>query len=235
MLRRPDKGRSMAATLRQAKMQRRMTAIAQAKRGDVQNQWLEVFGSRPPKRISTTLLVLALSYHAQTRKRGGLKDHECAALGLPDEDWIAGGNKQRRTCNHAVASSTPQRPSARKASSDGSSRPWVETASRADKRSIGPDEVGNYERDTSLASGRRPSPRPVRRSIKPGTRLLREWQGQTHEVVADGSGGFIYRGETYRSLSAVARIITGTRWSGPTFFGIATKAQADRFAGQHDD
>ncbi len=219
---------------RPANLQRRLVAIAQAERGDLQNQWLEVFGSRPPKRLSTALLVLALSYDAQTKEHGGLKDYERAALGLPDENWIAGGNKQRRTCNHAVASSTPQRPSARKAGLDGSSRPWVETAGRADKHSIGPDEVENHERDTALASARRPSPRPVRRSIKPGTRLLREWQGQTHEVVADGSSGFIYRGQTYGSLSAVARLITGTRWSGPTFFGITTKAQAGRSAGQYD-
>lgn len=234
MLRRPDKGRSLAAPLPPAKMQRRLAAIAQAKRGDLQNQWLEFFGSRPPKRISTTLLVLALSYHVQARRHGGLKDHQCAALGLPDEDWIAGGNKQRRSCNHAAASITPRRPSARKAGSDGSSRPWVETAGRADKHSIGPDEVGNHERDTSLASGRRPSPRPVRRSIKPGTRLLREWQGQTHEVIAESTGRFLYRRETYRSLSAIARAITGTRWSRPTFFGIATTSQAKK-AGCADD
>ncbi len=55
--------------------------------------------------------------------------------------------------------------------------------------------------------------------LKPGARLMREWQGQTYsvEVVEEG---FLYRGGQYRSLSAIARAITGTRWSGRRFFGL---------------
>lgn len=56
-------------------------------------------------------------------------------------------------------------------------------------------------------------------TIKPGTRLLRQWQGATHEVIILDVG-VRYRGETFRSLSEVARIITGARWSGPLFFGL---------------
>jgi Protein of unknown function (DUF2924) len=52
-----------------------------------------------------------------------------------------------------------------------------------------------------------------------GTRLLRVWRGETHEVIAIGSG-YEYRGQTYSSLSKIAREITGTRWSGPLFFGV---------------
>ena len=52
-----------------------------------------------------------------------------------------------------------------------------------------------------------------------GTRLLRVWRGETHEVIATGSG-YEYRGQTYSSLSRIAREITGTRWSGPLFFGV---------------
>jgi hypothetical protein len=55
--------------------------------------------------------------------------------------------------------------------------------------------------------------------IKTGTRLLREWQGETHSVTATGAG-FRYQDRPYRSLSAIAREITGTRWSGPAFFGL---------------
>ncbi|MBO6676912.1 MAG: DUF2924 domain-containing protein [Rhizobiales bacterium] len=220
--------------LSRANLQRRLAAIAQAKRGNLQHQWLDVFGSRPPKRLSTALLVLALSYHAQADKDDGLRESECAALGLPPEGWLGGSTKQRRRRNAVSASSTPRRSSACNAGSDASRLPRIETAGRADEHSIGCEEDANHVRETALVSIPRPSPRPVRRSIKPGTRLLRQWQGQTHEVVADGSSGFIYRGQTYGSLSAVARLITGTRWSGPTFFGIATKAQADRSVGQQD-
>lgn len=68
-----------------------------------------------------------------------------------------------------------------------------------------------------IAAGRVPS--ATTSVIKPGTRLLREWQGVTHEVILL-EDGVQYRGETWASLSAVAREITGTRWSGPLFFGL---------------
>lgn len=61
---------------------------------------------------------------------------------------------------------------------------------------------------------------PVARlKMKTGTRLLRKWGRETHEVVATESG-YEYRGQTYKSLSQVARKITGTQWSGPAFFGL---------------
>ena len=59
----------------------------------------------------------------------------------------------------------------------------------------------------------------ARPELKPGTRLVREWQGRTYEVLVL-DGGFSWQGASYRSLSAVARKITGTPWSGPLFFGL---------------
>ena len=67
---------------------------------------------------------------------------------------------------------------------------------------------------TDKASQERPDSAP-----QTGTRLLRVWRGETHEVIATGSG-YAYRGQTYSSLSKIAREITGTRWSGPLFFGL---------------
>jgi hypothetical protein len=63
--------------------------------------------------------------------------------------------------------------------------------------------------------------------IKPGTRLLREWQGTVHEVLVL-ERGVAYQGKTWPSLSAVAREITGARWSGPRFFGLNGKARGRR-------
>ena len=57
------------------------------------------------------------------------------------------------------------------------------------------------------------------RSFKPGTKLIREWKGKVHEVVIAGDT-YIWAGQHYHSLSQVARAITGTRWSGPRFFGL---------------
>ncbi len=54
---------------------------------------------------------------------------------------------------------------------------------------------------------------------KPGTRFVREWNGQTL-VVTMTDTGYEYNGRAYRSLSEIAREVTGTRWSGPRFFGL---------------
>jgi hypothetical protein len=58
--------------------------------------------------------------------------------------------------------------------------------------------------------------------FKPGTKLIREWRGKVHEieVLKDGFG---WSGRRYQTLSEIARAITGTRWSGPRFFGLETK------------
>ena len=56
-------------------------------------------------------------------------------------------------------------------------------------------------------------------SLRPGTRLVREWRGVTHMVLIHADG-IEWRGQRYRSLSLVARKITGARWSGPRFFGL---------------
>ena len=56
-------------------------------------------------------------------------------------------------------------------------------------------------------------------TLSPGTRLLREWQGQTYHVTVVANG-FEFDGKVWRSLSAIARTITGTSWSGPAFFGV---------------
>lgn len=58
-----------------------------------------------------------------------------------------------------------------------------------------------------------------RHPMKPGTRVLRCWKGTIHELDVTDTG-YQYRGHEYRSLSQIARKITGTRWSGPAFFGL---------------
>lgn len=60
---------------------------------------------------------------------------------------------------------------------------------------------------------------PVPATARPGSRLVREWNGRTYQVdVVDG--GYVMDGKTWRSLSAIARHITGAHWSGPRFFGV---------------
>jgi hypothetical protein len=68
----------------------------------------------------------------------------------------------------------------------------------------------------SLASG------ASRRGFKTGTKIIREWKGQLHEVAVTAEG-YLYKGEAYKSLSPIAFRITGTKWSGPAFFGTKPK------------
>lgn len=65
-------------------------------------------------------------------------------------------------------------------------------------------------------------PAPAMAHLAPGVRLMREWKGRTKivEITADG---FCWNDRVFRSLSAVARAITGTRWSGPRFFGLDSR------------
>jgi Protein of unknown function (DUF2924) len=65
-----------------------------------------------------------------------------------------------------------------------------------------------------------------RRELLPGTILIREWNDQTHRVVVVDRG-FAWEDTTYDSLSKIAQAITGTRWSGPRFFGLRDKRSAE--------
>lgn len=88
--------------------------------------------------------------------------------------------------------------------------------SRASRRLL--DDIG----------GGKPAIELARRRVKSGTVLVREYQGERHSVVV-ALDGFVWREETYESLSTIARLITGTNWSGPKFFGLRlSSGKADK-------
>ena len=62
-------------------------------------------------------------------------------------------------------------------------------------------------------------------AAKAGTKFIREWQGEVHEVLALEDGRFAYRGNFYGSLSVIAERITGAHWSGPRFFGLKARSR----------
>jgi hypothetical protein len=74
--------------------------------------------------------------------------------------------------------------------------------------------LGSTEPAPAARKGRR-----TQTKLKPGTILIREWQGVTYEVTVLEEG-FLHRNKRYRSLSEIASVITGAHWSGPTFFGL---------------
>jgi hypothetical protein len=87
--------------------------------------------------------------------------------------------------------------------------------------------LGDLDRDTQrfldkVAAGggnKLTAPGQRRHALLPGTVLVREWDGQSQRVTVL-ENGFAWNGATYRSLTEVAFAITGTRWSGPRFFGL---------------
>jgi hypothetical protein len=79
--------------------------------------------------------------------------------------------------------------------------------------------------DLQLATGKRSSAPSI--TLKPGTRLVREWHGVTHTVLIHADG-VEWKGQRYPSLSVVAREITGARWSGPRFFGLKARNLSDK-------
>ena len=62
--------------------------------------------------------------------------------------------------------------------------------------------------------------------VTPGTRFVREWRGKVHVVTASDDGRYRWQDRDWNSLSEIARTITGTRWSGPAFFGIKSQKRA---------
>ncbi|MBY0558538.1 DUF2924 domain-containing protein [Hyphomicrobium sp.] len=74
------------------------------------------------------------------------------------------------------------------------------------------------------ADPKAPCVKAIRISVKVGTRLVREWNGQTHTVLVHADG-VEWCGKRYRSLSVVAREITGAHWSGPRFFGLERRTK----------
>lgn len=86
--------------------------------------------------------------------------------------------------------------------------------------------LGGLSRGTQQRLAQIAAARTVTRSAVPGMRLVREWNGTVHVVTIDDDGSAHWNGRAWRSLSEVARAITGTRWSGPAFFGLKQKRAA---------
>ena len=70
--------------------------------------------------------------------------------------------------------------------------------------------------------------------FKPGARLVREWHGEAHTVIVL-EDGFQWKGTRWRSLSVIAREITGVHWSGPRFFGLKGRAKAETASAEMGD
>jgi hypothetical protein len=86
--------------------------------------------------------------------------------------------------------------------------------------------LGGLSRGTSRALDQLARGRTRTDGLRAGMRLVREWQGRAHVVDVGGDEIIRWDGRQFSSLSEVARAITGTRWSGPAFFGLKKTAAA---------
>ena len=165
--------------------------LAHLPRKQLVELWLKHVGRPPPNATSTSLLLRAAAYRVQEQQFGGLKRQDLRLLHKAFEYY-------------EVKDKYPQN-----AKDD--------IASLALRPGTG---LGPAQNESSVPARRGKlwvTAQPV--ALRPGTRLVREWQGRSHsvEVRADGFG---WNGEVYRSLSAVAFAITGARWSGNRFFRL---------------
>ena len=81
------------------------------------------------------------------------------------------------------------------------------------------DALGGLDSESRRTLGRKGKIRAEGLDLGIGARLTRQWQGRTHEVLVEVAG-FRWQGQSYRSLSAVATAIAGSKWNGPRFFGL---------------
>jgi len=101
-------------------------------------------------------------------------------------------------------------------------------AYRMQEKAYGGLKLSTRKRLQKLAEELKRDPKaqlPPNQQFKSGTKLVRQWQGKIHEVLVVDEG-FNYRNQRYESLSEIAREITGTRWSGPLFFGLKPPRKA---------
>jgi hypothetical protein len=173
------------------RLDRELEQLGSMSREELVERWQAAYGCPPPAGARRELLVYAAGWHIQVKRLGGFPAEVRRMLRREVE-------RIRRGCRVGDLTSEA-------------------LAEERDKLA----DVGVADSRGSATDGERGAePASVeRRRLVPGVRLLREWNGRTH-VVDVTEAGYLYEGETYRSLSAIARKITGAHWSGPRFFGL---------------
>lgn len=86
--------------------------------------------------------------------------------------------------------------------------------------------IGHLSRPDSGQLDASAQARPRAMPLTPGMRLVREWHGTVHVVTVAEDGAVVWNDRNWKSLSEIARTITGTRWSGPAFFGLKQRKAA---------
>lgn len=174
------------------RLDRELEELGSMSREELVDRWQAAYGCPPPAGARRELLVYAAGWHIQVKRLGGFSA-EVKRMLRREVERIRRESRIADVARGSVEHDCDQNSEALCGASD----------SKAPDRQRASD-----------------APSPVeRRRLLHGARLLRDWNGRTHAVDVT-SVGYLYEGGTYRSLSAIARKITGAHWSGPRFFGL---------------
>lgn len=173
-----------------ADLEKEVAVLGDLSRDELAGLWEKAHGHPPPKGIRQELLLRSATWHLQAKRLGGLR---------PDT---------RRLLKTATADAE---------------KSLVAKSSVASPRHG--DTVAHSYRTDGVGGSAGHScvelqpPKHGRGNVLPGTRLVRDWNGKTH-VVDVIEEGFVFQAKVHKSLTAIARQITGAHWSGPRFFGL---------------
>jgi hypothetical protein len=220
-----------------------LAALELLDREDCIERWWQMFGVAPPKYTSLEFMRKVLSYEAQVRAFGEhsnavqrvlkaslkpiqRKAESGSSVDVNDNDHAPTGSASCVERQGVVVRTAPdayQPVQHNNTASDacdqtsikGRGRIAPSAIARARSMADSNTDASKVTNSTRTAKSNKPSVL----SIRAGTHLVREWNGRTYQVEAL-ENGFRLDGKTYRSLSAIAKKITGAHWSGPRFFGL---------------
>jgi hypothetical protein len=181
-------------------IEQKVAALGDLSYAELSAMWVKSHGFAPPKGAKRQLLQRSISFDLQVKAHGPLS---------------RAARKELKSAMRAYA--------AKRQLGDDRTEMTLSGKEFNEPRCTWSESEINMGSDPHL----QPAPRKSRLSRKApqgvmlaaGTRLVRDWNGRRH-CVDVGDKGFIFDGKTYRSLSAIARKITGAHWSGPRFFGL---------------
>jgi len=180
-----------------ARLERQIAALSDLSRDELAVLWEKQYGC-PPKGIKRGLLERSAAWHLQAKRLGGLSPAAKRVLKAAEKGYLARHDARRSVIKDSNLLA------------DGS-------GSGANSRLS--HDAGSSDVASRIQKSKPAAPSPIVAMPSPGSRLLREWNGRMYAVDVLEKG-FVMDGRTYRSLSAVAKRITGTDWSGPRFFGL---------------
>jgi hypothetical protein len=196
------------------RLEREVAALGGLSREELAHRWAKAYGCPPPKGVKRGLLERAAAWQLQARMLGGLSPEGRRALKTAIREYELRLARGRSPL-------APRQETAPAVGALSGVTAGAHVSQAHPQISIGgPGGGATRGRKPERLPGRRQDSSPAQRIVlSPGARLLREWNGRQHfaEVAEDG---YVFDGKTYRSLSAVARRITGAHWSGPRFFGL---------------